>query len=219
MPAGREPTLRYRLHYNALSPFARRVIVAALECELPGVELVSVDVWGRDGIAGNPLGKVPTLVTPDGPLCGSLQICLYIDGLLPAPRLLPAEARWQTLQLAGLGEGLMEAAVAHVVERLRRPPGLVWPGWLERQERKVAGALDALAPMPLPDRADLGAITLGCALSYLDIRLSEVDWRARAPRLADWHGEFARRRSMRATDWLIAAREVAPSMPLSELPR
>ena len=178
-----------------------------------------MDVWGQDAISGNPLGKVPTLVTPEGPLCGSLQICLHIDALLPAPRLLPAERRWRTLQLSGLGEGLMEATVAHVVERIRRPQPLVWPGWLERQERKIARALEALAPMPLPERTDLGAITLGCALSYLDIRLSELDWRAEAPRLADWHGEFAQRPSMRATDRLIAAEDVPPHLPLSELLR
>ena len=44
---------------------------------------------------------------------------------------------------------------------------------------------------------DLAHITLGCALSYLDIRLSkQLDWRAGHPAPAAWHEAFAAGPSM-----------------------
>ena len=46
---------------------------------------------------------------------------------------------------------------------------------------------------------DIAQIALGCALGYLDLRLSDVDWRADYPKLAAWYETFAARPSMRAT--------------------
>ena len=47
---------------------------------------------------------------------------------------------------------------------------------------------------------DLGSITTGCMLGYLDFRLKgKLDWRARAPGLASWYVDFAKRPSMLKT--------------------
>ena len=44
------------------------------------------------------------------------------------------------------------------------------------------------------------AASIGCALGYLDFRFPDkIDWRARAPGLAAWYADFAKRPSMLKT--------------------
>lgn len=45
----------------------------------------------------------------------------------------------------------------------------------------------------------MGQIALGCALGYLDFRLSERNWRVGRPSLAAWYAGFSQRDSMLAT--------------------
>ena len=45
----------------------------------------------------------------------------------------------------------------------------------------------------------IGHIAIGCALSYLDFRFAEDNWRKGHLRLANWHAAFAARPSVRAT--------------------
>lgn len=195
-----------RLRYSPLSPFARKVRVFAAETGLAErLELVPCDVWapGSDIVRDNPLGKVPVLLTGDGLFVGSALCCEYLDTLHSGSHLIPraGSGRWLTLQLNALADGIMEAAVAHVTERLRRPERFVWQGWLDRQEAKIKRTLDAIgtefgAPA---GRIDIAAITLACALSYLEIRLPQLGWRHDHRRLAEWHADFAARPSMAAT--------------------
>ena len=51
----------------------------------------------------------------------------------------------------------------------------------------------------LGDRIDIGTITLGCVLGYLDFRYAALAWRDRYPLLARWFETFGARASMRAT--------------------
>jgi glutathione S-transferase len=46
----------------------------------------------------------------------------------------------------------------------------------------------------------IGHIAIGCALSYLDFRFADEDWRKAHLRLANWHAAFAARPSVRATE-------------------
>jgi glutathione S-transferase len=46
----------------------------------------------------------------------------------------------------------------------------------------------------------IGHIAIGCALSYLDFRYTDEDWRQGHPRIASWHAAFAARPSVRATE-------------------
>jgi glutathione S-transferase len=198
-----------KLRYSPTSPYVRKVAVAALETGLDGrIERIETDVWdpATDIAEDNPLGKVPALVTDEGTvLCDSPTICDYLDSLHDGPRLVPAEgqARWQVLNLHALASGVMDAAVAQVVENRARPERLRFDGWLERQKLKIGRALDALdeqaAGGALDGPVNLGTITLGCALGYLDLRFSEDAWRDGRPALAAWYETFSRRPSMQAT--------------------
>jgi glutathione S-transferase len=194
-----------KLRYSNASPFVRKVLVFAHETGLAQqIELVPTDVWASDtDIArDNPLGKVPTLITADGTFIGSALCCEYLDGLHAGPPLIPREtkSRWRVLQRHALADGIIEAAVAHVVETLRRPAALVHPGTLERQQEKIQRALGAIeGDVAAYDGIDLSSVTLGCALGYLDFRLGGLNWRTDQPKLGRWYSRFEVRPSMTAT--------------------
>lgn len=204
--ADRPAADRLRLRYAPTSPFVRKVLVVARELGVEDrLELVLADVWSpeTDIAADNPLGKVPALATPDGVVVGSTLICSYLETLADGRSVLPADpaARWQALRLHAVAEGIMDAALAFTMERIRRPEDKVWQGWLDRQEGKVRAALEYLAASPASARAgvDLYTITLACALAYLDLRMPHVDWRGLHPGLAEFEAGFAERRSLRET--------------------
>jgi glutathione S-transferase len=195
-----------KLRYSSASPFVRKVLVFAHESGLADrMECIKTDVWaahtdiGRD----NPLGKVPTLVTADGIFIGSALCCEYLDSLHDGLPLIPREgaARWLVLQRHALTDGVIEAAVAHVVEALRRPAALVYRDALERQRDKIIRALDAIErdADAFDGPVDLASVTLGCALGYLDFRLNAMDWRNGRPKLNGWYSRFQTRPSMLAT--------------------
>jgi glutathione S-transferase len=46
---------------------------------------------------------------------------------------------------------------------------------------------------------DIGDLTTGVALCYVDFRFPEIDWRHDRPALAAWHKTFLKRPSVAAT--------------------
>lgn len=195
-----------RLRYSPASPFVRKVLVFAHEAGIADrIERVPTDVWADDAEAyrDNPLGKVPSLLTEDGTFVGSALCCEYLDTLHGGRRLIPTDLRerWPVLQLHAIADGIMEAAVARVVEAVRRPKPFVFQGNIDRQTAKIVRALDAVEARAagLGGRIDIATITLACALAYLDFRLPELDWRDRHGSIARWHAGFAARPSMVAT--------------------
>lgn len=194
-----------RLRYSGPSPFVRKVRVFAHETGLAErITLVPTDVWAADSdiVLDSPLGKIPVLVTADGAFAGSTLACEYLDSLHGGPPLIPAEPtrRWPVLQRHALADGIIEAAVAHVIEAMRRPAALVYPGMLARQRDKILRTLDVLEAQSEATRSvDLASIALGCALGFLDFRHDALNWRAGRPKLAEWYSAFAQRPSMQAT--------------------
>lgn len=196
-----------KLRYSPASPFVRKVMVCAQEVGLADrLELIPTDVWSEDLAEfhrANPLGKIPTLVTEDGTFAGSALCCEYLDTLHSGRRLIPTEPRlrWPVLQLHAIGDGIIEAAVARVVEVVRKPKEFRYQPNVDRQAGKITRALDSIeAQVPsVGQTPDLATITLACALGYLDFRLPELDWRQGRPATAEWFGPFGARRSMVAT--------------------
>ena len=192
-----------KLWYSPASPFVRKVMVFAHEVGLvDSLVLVPGDVWAADPEINqeNPLGKVPALTSADGVFAGSYLCCEYLDSLHSGPRLIPSEPsqRWPLLQMHAFADGIIEAAVASVVEQLRRPKEFVYQGMLDRQRAKIERTLDTIGSMALP-QADLAGVTLGCALGYLDFRLQQLQWRNGRTALSQWYEAFSARKSMQAT--------------------
>ncbi len=82
-----------------------------------------------------------------------------------------------------------------------RPEPYRWPDWTTGQMAKVKGALDALEGEAdkLGATVDIGTITIGCALGYLDFRYADLGWRTGRAKLAKWYEGFAARPSMQVT--------------------
>jgi glutathione S-transferase len=193
-----------KLWYSPASPFVRKVLVFAHETGLAdSIALVTGDVWAPEPQIAkeNPLGKVPALVSPDGVFAGSYLCCEYLDSLHPGARLIPSSPRerWPALQLHAFADGIIEAAVATVVEQLRRPKEFVYQGMVERQSVKINRTLDKIASMTLSQAPDIATITLGCALGYLDFRMPQLAWREGRDALKLWYESFSARKSMQAT--------------------
>ena len=70
------------------SNYYNKVKLALLEKGVPFQEQLA---WvGQTDLAASPLGKVPYLLTPEGPLCESAVMADYIEAAHPQPALIPA---------------------------------------------------------------------------------------------------------------------------------
>jgi glutathione S-transferase len=200
-----------QIYFSPFSPYVRKCLVVGHELGLNDrITLLDSNAHpvNRDLniIAKNPLGKVPTFLTDDGQvLYDSRVICEYLNDLAGGT-LLPAtgEARWTTLTLQALGEGMLDAALLARYEDVARPEAIRWPEWRAAQLDKAETALTNLEANPalLKNRVDLGSITVSCALWYLDLRFSNYDWRTRFANVAAWSADFAKRPSM-AANWTM----------------
>lgn len=198
-----------KLFFAPTSPFVRKVRVCALELGMgEEIELVasSPNRLAPDAAlaAANPVAQAPTLVTETGQaLYDSVVIALFLDAR-SGGRLIPAqgEARWTALTRQSLADTLIESGQLLRYETGVRPEAARWPEWAASLEQKILAGADA-AEAAAPSLAgagtgavDLGAISLACALSYLDFRAPQIDWRAGRPAAAAWFAAFAARPSM-----------------------
>ena len=194
-----------KLYLNKTSPYARLVLVTAIEAGLEErVELHWVEPWGDppELLALNPLAKVPALLTDDATaLIESGGICDYLIALSRREDLLPTrlDARTDVLKRLGLARGTIDCAFGAVIQR-RFSDGkttTLAQRWLNALPRAIT-TLDALCvarrDAGQPDLADL---TAAVALDYVNFRLPEVVWRDGAPALAAWADKLTARPSFR----------------------
>jgi glutathione S-transferase len=190
-----------QLLYSAMSPFARKVRVVAHELGLAErLELVPATPYTDESLrAINPLSKIPVLIPEAGePIYDSPVICEYVEHLAGAA-LTPASGpgRWAALTLQALADGMGDAALAIVRERLRDGDHRL--DLFERQAAAINAALDQLERDGLAaDRFQIGEIAVAAQLAYLDGR-QVLDWRPGRPKLTAWYESASRRTSMVAT--------------------
>lgn len=196
-----------KLHWSPRSPFVRKVMIVAHERglidRLNCVRTVAATTTPHPELMrDNPLSKIPTLVLDDGTaLYDSPVICEYLDALDGTPRLFPVERdrRIHALRRQALGDGFLDLLVLARNERLREQSSQVY---LTSASVRTAAVLDSLereADALAAGGFDIGHIVIGCALSYLDFRFAEQDWRKDHARLAIWHAVLAARPSVQAT--------------------
>jgi len=194
-----------QLLYSSMSPFARKVRVVAFELGLAEqLALVVVSPYADEGLrATNPLSKIPVLVPEDGPpIYDSPVICEYLEhraGSALTP--VAGPGRWAALTLQALADGMGDAALAIVRERMREADGKgpARQDLFDRQAAALDAALDQLEhDGPPADRFQIGEIAVAAQLAYLDGR-KVLDWRPGRPKLATWYEAASRRPSMVAT--------------------
>ena len=189
------------------SPFARKVRVLLHEADLTdAVETVTITTGPMKSdptiLAANPMGKLPTLIRDSEPaIYDSRVITRFLDTFANAG-LYPENRLWDTLTLEATADGIMDAALLMVYEKRFRPVEHQSDDWIEAQWQKVAGAAFVINDRwmsHLSGPLDMSHIAVGCALSYLDFRLGDRNWRKGNDALDDWFAVFAERDSMKAT--------------------
>jgi glutathione S-transferase len=195
-----------KLHWSPRSPFVRKVMIVAYERGLIDritcVRTVAATATPHPELMkDNPLSKIPTLVLDDGTtLYDSRVICEYLDGLDGAklfPR--PGKARMTALRSQSLGDGFLDMLVLLRDERMRASPSEKHIASAAVRKAAILDALEREAEALTRTPFGIGHIAIGCALSYLDFRFADEDWRKGHLRLANWHAGFTARPSVRAT--------------------
>lgn len=144
----------------------------------------------------NPLGKMPCLVRADGSaIYDSGVIVEFLQDVAGTDRLLPTSgaARFSTLTLSRLADGILDASILVVYDSRFRPGQPPSDRWLAHQRGKITRGVAAFEKAPPdPEKSDIVSIGLACALGYLDWR-KQVDWRSATPALIDWMATFTAR--------------------------
>jgi glutathione S-transferase len=199
------------LFHSPASPFVRKVMVLLHETgQLERVAINSIALSPVSPDCGlnedNPAGKIPALHLADGSVLHDSRVILdYLDHQHTGTPLIPREgsARWRRLTLASLADAILDAAVLIRYETFLRPAEKHWDLWLDNQREKIERALaylerDSIAE--LSSSFDIAAISVACALGYLDFRMPALDWRTAQPQLAKWYAEVSQRPSLKATE-------------------
>lgn len=198
-----------KLHWSPRSPFVRKVMIVAHETGIAGrfdrVRTVAATTKpSAELMVDNPLSKLPTLVLDDGTaLYDSPVICEYFDTLHDGPKLIPSEpkARFTALRRQALADGMLDFLLLWRNEDMRPVEHRSQPH-LESFAIRRNSVLAALEQEEALQAADysIGHIAIGCALSYLDFRFADFDWRKNHPRIAAWHKTFVARPAVQATE-------------------
>lgn len=187
------------------SPYARKcralIIEKGLEQKIEVVDTLPLDNPAAL-LAANPLGKVPALIRRSGPaLVNSPLICEFID-TLNDERWIPerGESRFLVLRQQAVADGLMDLTIGRRIET-NRPPNRRFRQWTDRWEAGIDRTLEQLdAERGQFERSvDHGALSIAVALSYLDLRYAELDWRTRHPELAAFSDRWNARESFKLT--------------------
>ncbi len=196
------------LHWSPRSPYVRKVMIAIFEMGLQDqVRTVRTVVGGvtphLDLMKINPIGKIPTLELPDGTaIYNSPVIIEYLDTLHDGVKLYPAAwpERLTALRRHALGQGMLDNALPLLAEGFR-PPARQSSPHKDLWRAKLIACVEALeqeVEALTTSRFDIGHLTIGVALAYLDFRFKELSWRNGHPRLARWHETFNARPSVQA---------------------
>ena len=197
-----------KLHWSPRSPFVRKVMIVAHELGLVDriacVRTVAATTKPHLGLmADNPLLKIPTLVLDDGTvLYDSPVICEYLDSLHSGRKLVPRDGkeRMTALRRQALGDGFLDFLLLLRNERERQHPSQVHLTAYTTKQQSVLKALEREAGELAATPFNIGHVAIGTALSYLDFRFADDDWRTPHPRIAEWHKRFCARPSVRATE-------------------
>lgn len=198
-----------QLYHSPHSPFVRKIAIAAAFLGLTDrIELIAArgNLMAQDPAFRkiNPSGQIPVLVTQaDGAIFDSPVICDYLERQAGGGLTGGGGDRWRDLRDQAVADTMLDAALQCRYETALRPEPLRWPEWLSAWRNKIEDSCDALEAraMELEARRDIGAISVFCALAYIDARLREVvDLRGRCPLLMAWFDRFAQLPEVASSD-------------------
>lgn len=180
-----------KLYTSLTSPYGRKCRMAA---QVAGVadraQVTPVDYKADAYGAINPLKKVPALELDDGSvLIDSPVICAYLASLGDGAKVIPVEAtaRWRSLSLEALADGVTDAGVLIFIER-RRDENPQSTAWIDLQTGKINAALDAIEAQAADygARADIGVLAVAASVAWLEFRAVVPGIREGRARLSAW---------------------------------
>ncbi len=196
-----------KLYITPGSPYARIARVVVIEKGLESrVEIIAAQtrLAGSPYYSINPSGRVPYLIRDDGVgLEESAVICAYLDHLEGNPifTLPNGDQAWESLRLGALASSMLDGLAVWGRE-IVRPQDERSPTVLQHEASRggrMADLWETEINHPLMRGVlNLTQITLACALG-LEIRNPHLHWRPGRPKLSDWFGRIAARRSLAAT--------------------
>jgi glutathione S-transferase len=198
------------------SPFARMNRIALALKSIP-FHLQNEIPWesATETPKHNPLEKLPILLFPDNraPVYDSAHIQEYIVRKFAdrGPRLVTGDVDQdlEIRQIVVLSEGCLDAIVLNRWEG-RRDEDKQSKLWMERQNRKVDGALRAFNDMVVKRKevgkeylvgeeltiADIGAV---CTVAWIEWAGIREGWKEKYPVLAEWVGKLDERKEFKET--------------------
>jgi len=189
-----------KLLYTKRSPYARKVIVIALEKGIP-LDFINEDLQKKSQrlLDANPLGKVPTLVLDNGTtIFDSPVICQYLDGLNDKVIMIPREAgdRIEVLKWEAFADDLMSAAINLYMEKVRHPNDFhqEFTATLEKNIHIAYGYIEK--NLSKLKKFNLASIAVVSALGYIHFRLPHLKVQGA---LLQWFEEISKRPSMPQT--------------------
>jgi glutathione S-transferase len=198
----------YKLISATPSPYARKVRIQLAEKKIP-FELITEVPWDNDTATPqfNPLEKLPVLICDSGEtVYESRFVNEWVEIQHPEPPLMPKDK--ESLLLAKrfeiLADGVCDACVLVFWERAR-PEGARSKEWTARQLRKRDGGLKEISRL-VGDNAycvngqfSIADIAVGSLLGWLNVRMSEFNWRDPFPNLARLQDRLEQRPSFANT--------------------
>ena len=189
-----------KLLVSQTSPYARKCRILVRELGLEGkVEEIDAHPFedGETLLKANPLGRVPCLIRdgkgyPESTLIGEI---------LHEEAEYPWRYDWEDQRIEALASGLLDLAVGRRVEMVR-DENIYSSYWIGRREAGISRTLDVLeveANRGL-ELDTMGALTIAVAVSYLDFRYPESDWREARPKINALYEAWAARSSFQKTE-------------------
>jgi glutathione S-transferase len=199
-----------KLFYAPQSPFAPEVRAAAIELgleerlQLEYAEVVPGRPNAEYARSGNPLRRIPALVTDSGEtIFDSTVICEYLDASVGSGILIPRDARyrWRVLTNHALAQGMCESVILIRYETWLRPEAARWSAWVDDHWDKINSGLDWFEhnQSELNEPINLAHLALGCLLGYVDFRWPHHGWRERFANVRTWFAQLQQRPSFART--------------------
>jgi len=208
-----------KLINNGPSPYGRKVMIALHEKDIP-FEIEWDIPWHKDTTVHhyNPLQQLPILLGEGGEIVyESSYILAWLERHYPIPSLAPEEPdgvlALRLFQV--LSVGIMDA-ITRVNFEMARPEAHQSREWMDRQERKVVGAVAELGRLigdnafALGGKFGLADLEVGTVLGHFDFMArnipalsdlldAKICWREQHPNLADYIDALEQRPSFLAS--------------------
>lgn len=193
-----------KLLYTKRSPYARKVLVVAIEKKIK-LDLVTEDLTNKSSLLleHNPLGKIPTLILEDqSALCDSSLICEYLDGLKKSPVLIPAnpKKKWEVLRLDAIAKGLADITVAAYYEKAVLHPQDFNQSFIQGKEVTITRTIEYFDQhVDQLEKLNMASLSVACALGYVKFRQGHLWPQKGCKKLLKWFDEISRRDSLQQT--------------------